>query len=74
MGAKVESESAREKEINRRRERGKGAVYSSNQQCQDNCSKDITLFKLDIPQMEQTSTLVPESSLLPGLIPKMSPL
>ena len=69
-GGQGESERAREKEIKRRRERGKGAVDSSNRQWQDNCSKDMSWFKLDIPQMGQTSTLVPESSLLPGLTPK----
>ncbi len=57
-----------------RRERGKGAVDSSNRQWQDSCSKDMSWFKVDIPQMGQTSTLVPESSLLPGLTPKMCPL
>ena len=30
----------------------------------------MSWFKLDIPQMGQSSTLVPESSLLPGLTPK----
>ena len=73
-GGKGESERAREKEIKRRRERGTGAVDSSNRQWQDNFSKDMTLFKVDITQMGQTSTLVPESSLLPGLTPKMCPL
>ena len=73
-GGKGESERAREKEIKRRRERGKGAVDSSNRQWQDNFSKDMTLFKVDITQMGQTSTRVPESSLLPGLTPKMCPL
>ena len=73
-GGKGESERAREKEIKRRRERGKGAVDSSNRQWQDNFSKDMTLFKVDITQMGQTSTLVTESSLLPGLTPKMCAL
>ena len=50
-GGKGESERAREKEIKRRRERGKGAVDSSNRQWQDNCSKDMSWFKVDIPQM-----------------------
>jgi len=36
--------------------------------------KGHDLFKVDIAQMGQTSTLVPESSLLPGLTPKMCPL
>ena len=74
MGGKGESERAREKDIKSRRERGKGAVVSSNCQWQDNCSKDVSFFKVDIPQMGQTSTRVPESSLLPGLNPKMCPL
>ena len=73
-GGQGESERAREKEIKRRRERGKGAVDSSNRQWQDNFSKDMTLFKVDITQMGQTSTRVPEYSLLPGLTPKMCPL
>jgi len=37
-------------------------------------SKDMNLFKVDIPQMGQTSTLVPASSLLLGLTPRMCPL
>ena len=76
QGGKGESERAGEKEIKRRRERGKGAVGSSNRQWQDQekCSKDVSLFKVDIPQVGQSSTLVPESSLLPGLTPKMCPL
>ena len=57
--------------MKRRSERGNGAVDSSNRQWQDNCSKDMSWFKLDIPQMGQSSTLVPESSLLPGLTPKI---
>ena len=73
-GGKGESERAREKEMKRRRDRGTGAVETSNRQRQDNCSKDMSLFKVDIPQMGETSTLVPESYLLPGLNPKMSPL
>ena len=50
-GGKGESERAREKEMKRRRERDKGAVDSSNRQWQYNFSKDMTLFKVDIPQM-----------------------
>ena len=73
-GGKGESERAREKEMKRRRERGTGALDSSNRQWQDNFPKDMSWFKVDIPQMGQTSTLVPESSLLPGLSPKMCPL
>ena len=73
-GGKGESERARENEMKRSRERGKGAVDSSNRQCQDNGSKDMSLFKVNIPPMGQTSTRVPESSLLPGLTPKMCPL
>ena len=73
-GGQGESERAGEKEIKRRRERGKGAVGSSNRQWQDNFPKDMSWCKVDIPQMIQTSTLVPESSLLPGLTPKMCPL
>jgi len=73
-GGRGESERAREKEMKRRRERGQGAVDSSHRQCQDNCSKDLSWFKVDIPQMGQTSTRVRESSLLPGLNPKMCPL
>jgi len=72
-GGKRESERAREKEIKSRRERGKGAVDSSNRQYQDNFSKDVSLLKMAIPQMGETSTRVPESSLLPGLTPKMCP-
>ena len=72
-GCKGESEGPREKEIKRRRERGKGAVDSSNRPCQDKFPKDMSWFKVDIPQMGQSSTLVPESSLLPGLTPKMCP-
>ena len=34
----------------------------------------MSWFKVDIPQMGQTSTRVRESSLLPGLTPKMCPL
>ena len=72
-GGKGESERAREKEMKRRRERGKGAVVSSNCQWQDNFSKDVSFFKVASTQMGQTSTRVRESSLLPGLTPKMSP-
>jgi len=48
-GGQGESERAGEKEIKRRRERGKGAVGSSNRQWQDQekCSKDVSLFKVD---------------------------
>ena len=70
-GGKGESERAREKEMKRRRERGKGAVVSSNCQWQDNFSKDVSFFKVASTQMGQTSTLVPESSLLHGLTTKM---
>ena len=73
-GGQGERERAREKEMKRRRERGTGAVDSSNREWQDICSKDMSWFKVDIPQMGQTSTRVPESSLLPGLTPKMCPL
>ena len=73
-GGRGESERAREKEMKRRRERGTGALDSSNRQWQDNFPKDVSWCKVDIPQMIQTSTLVPESSLLPGLSPKMCPL
>ena len=73
-GGKGECERAREKEIKRRRERGTGAVESSNGQWQHYFSKDMSWFKVDIPQMGQTSTRVRESSLLPGLTPKMCPL
>ena len=73
-GGQGESERARGKEMKRRRERGKRTVDSSNRQWQDNFSKDMCLFKVDIPQMGQSSTLVPESSLLPGLTPKICPL
>ena len=73
-GGQGERETARQKEMKGRRERGKGAVDSRNRQWQDNCSKDMTLFKVDITQMGQTSTRVPESSLLPGLTPKLCPL
>ena len=69
-GCKGESESPREKEIKRKRERGTGAVDSSNLHWQDSFSKDMSLFKVDSTQMGQSSTLVPESSLLPGLTPK----
>ena len=69
-----ERERARAKAINRKRERGTGAVDSSNRQWQGNCSKDLSCFKVDSTQMGQSSTLVPESSLLPGLTPKMCPL
>ena len=74
QGGKGESETAGEKEIKRRRERGTGAVESSNGQWQHYFSKDMSWFKVDIPQMGQSSTLVPESTLLPGLTPKMCPL
>ena len=50
-GGKGESERAREKDIKSRRERGKGAVVSSNCQWQDNCSKDVSFFKVDSTQM-----------------------
>ena len=73
-GGRGESERAREKEIKRRRERGTGAVESSNGQWQHYFSKDMSWFKVDIPQMGQTSTRVPESSLLTGLTSKMCPL
>ena len=73
-GGRGESERAREKEMKRRSERGTGAVDSSNREWQGNCSKNMSWCKVDIPQMGQTSTLVRESSLLPGLTPKMSPL
>jgi len=48
-GGQGESERAREKEMKRRRERGKRTVDSSNRQWQDNFSKDMCLFKVDIP-------------------------
>ena len=73
-GGREESERAREKEMKRRRERGTGAVDSSNREWQDICSKDMSWFKVDSPPMGQSSTLVPESSLLPGLTSKMCPL
>ena len=73
-GVKGASERAREKEMKRRRERGTGAVDSSNCQWQDNFPKDMSWFKVDNPQVVQTSTLVPESSLLPGLTPNFCPL
>ena len=41
-GGKWERERAREKEIQRRRERGKGAVDSSNRQWQYKFSKDMS--------------------------------
>ena len=72
-GGKGERERAREKDIKSRRERGKGAVASSNCQWQDNCSMDVSFFKVDSTQMGQTSTRVPESSLLHGLTHKMCP-
>ena len=50
-GGKGESERAREKEMKRRRERGTGALDSSNRQWQDNFPKDMTWCKVDIPQM-----------------------
>ena len=73
-GGKGGSERAREKEIKRKRERGTGSVDSSNLHWQDSFSKDMSLFNMDSTQMGQTSTLVPESSLLPDLTPKMCPL
>ena len=72
-GGRGESERAREKEMKRRRERGKGALDSSHRHCQDKFIKNMSWFKVDIPQMGQTSTLVPESSLLPGLTPNLCP-
>ena len=54
--------------------RYQGALDSSNRQWQDNFSKDMSWFKVDNPQVVQTSTLVPESSLLPGLTPNFCPL
>ena len=50
-GGQGEREIARKKEMKRRRERGTGAVDSSNREWQDNCSKNMALFKVDIPQM-----------------------
>ncbi len=50
-GGKGESETAREKDIKSRRERGKGAVASSNCLWQDNCSKDVSFVKVDSTQM-----------------------
>ena len=50
-GGQGESERAREKEIKRRREKGTGAVDSSNRQWQDIFSKDMSWFKVDITQM-----------------------
>ena len=50
-GGRGESERAREKEMKRRRERGTGAVDSNHRPSQDYCSKDMTWFKVDIPQM-----------------------
>ena len=72
-GCKGESESPREKEIKRKRERGTGAVDSSNLHWQDSFSKDMSWVKVDSTQMGQSRTLVPESSLLPGLTSKMCP-
>ena len=56
-GGKGGSERAREKEIKRRRERGKGAVESSNGQWQDNFSKDMCLFKVDIHEWDKPAHL-----------------
>jgi len=50
-GVRGESERAREKEMKRRRERGTAAVDSSNREWQDNCSKNMSWCKVDIPQM-----------------------
>ena len=50
-GGRGESERAREKEMKRRRERGTGAVDSSNREWQDNGSKNMSWCKVDIPQM-----------------------
>ena len=50
-GGRGESERAREKEMKRRRERGTGALDSSNRQWQDNFPKDMSWCKVDIPQM-----------------------
>ena len=57
-GGQGERERAREKEIKRRRERGTGAVDSNNREWQDNCSKNMSWFKVDNPQLEKTSTVV----------------
>ena len=46
-----ESERAREKEIKRKRERGKLAVGSRNRPWQEEGSKDVSLFEVDIPQL-----------------------
>ena len=37
---------------------------------QDNCSKEMPWLKVAIQPMGQTSTIVPESSLFPDLMPK----
>jgi len=50
-GGRGESERAREKEMKRRRERGTAAVDSSKREWQDNCSKNMSWCKVDIPQM-----------------------
>ena len=50
-GGKGESERAREKEMKRRRERGTAAVDFSKREWQDNCSKNMSWCKVDIPQM-----------------------
>ena len=49
-------------------------LWIHNRQWRDNFYKDMPLFMLDSTQMGQTSTRVPESSLLPGLSSKMCPL
>ena len=56
-GCQGEREIARKKEMKRRRERGTGALDSSHRQWQENCSKGMSWFKVDIPQMGQPAHL-----------------
>ena len=69
-GGQGEREIARKKEIKCRRERGKGAVDSRNRQWQENCSKDMSWFKVDIPQMGQPAHLFQSLLSFLGLHPK----
>lgn len=66
-GVKVESKRDREKERERKSEIDKGEFDSSNHPVQENISKEVSVFLENIGQKGQTSTLLPDASLLLGL-------
>ena len=63
----MEREINREKERDRKSERDKGDFDSSHSPGKDNISMEVSVFQKDIRHNGQTSTLVPDNSLLLGL-------